>query len=170
MTPLKKTGRQTMAGYCGYSMSNNAIDAYNRGLCPASKIKEIPAKLVRKFATPDEWHHTSGRYNRTDFFNPTEVYAIFGLEAHEDFDQDPKAIAALAAWRSAQKNASSIVYENCDVRWIEWSGSRNFRKSQAMSLSGCRVEVKGHTATITHPTFGTFKKRLETHGFSLEKK
>ena len=29
-----------MAGYCGYSMSNNAVDAYNNGEKPISKWKK----------------------------------------------------------------------------------------------------------------------------------
>ncbi len=37
-------------GYEGNSMSNRAIRAYEEGLLPASKIKEVPTKLIRGFS------------------------------------------------------------------------------------------------------------------------
>lgn len=80
-----------MAGYNGYSMSNNAISAYIYGEMPLSKwtkkaiIEEIEEMELTNFkidnlkklnlATLKElvlewssWHHTSKFYNRTDFY------------------------------------------------------------------------------------------------------
>ena len=73
-------------GYCGISMSNNAVDAYSEGKMPLSKWrkKDILARLKRQHASEDfmkvaektslpvlkkilleytEYHHTSLRYN-----------------------------------------------------------------------------------------------------------
>lgn len=82
-----------MAGYKGYSMSNNAISAYENGERPFSKWtkeeirKEIlknectpgfsaaafikcPADLARKlFLYRSSYHHTSSFYNTTDFYS-----------------------------------------------------------------------------------------------------
>lgn len=72
-----------MAGYNGYSMSNNAVAAYDSGLVPFSKlpaqIKKIGVANLKQFIKPSEWHHTSARYNCTYFYNPAEVLATFGI-------------------------------------------------------------------------------------------
>ena len=41
-----------MAGYAGFSMSNNAVAAYDSGLVPASKIPGVPAALAYKGRPP----------------------------------------------------------------------------------------------------------------------
>ena len=77
-----------MAGYANdFSMSNNAIDAYDRGLRPRSKwskadiLNALPANaraylqldgyplefLREYFLVAEEWHHTSKLYNKTEF-------------------------------------------------------------------------------------------------------
>ena len=80
-----------MAGYADdWSMSNNALDAYARGLRPRSKwtkadildalpadaraylkLDEYPLEFLREyFLVAEEWHHTSKLYNKTEFFRP----------------------------------------------------------------------------------------------------
>lgn len=80
-----------MAGYADdFSMSNNAIDAYDRGLRPRSKwgkadildalpanaraylqLDGYPLEFLREyFLVAEEWHHTSKLYNKTEFFRP----------------------------------------------------------------------------------------------------
>ena len=88
-----------MAGYHNYSMSNNAVEAYNTGEKPISKwkksdiiseinqyrkefdlplidnaiFKKISIKIMRKhFLTCSSWHHTSSHYNKTDFYSIDE--------------------------------------------------------------------------------------------------
>lgn len=82
-----------MAGYNGYSMSNNAVVAYESGEKPLSKwtkpeiletifdnceISEEKADLLRKmtakelkdaFLKQSSWHHTSKFYNCTNFYS-----------------------------------------------------------------------------------------------------
>lgn len=78
-----------MAGYDGYSMSNNARDAYEAGEKPLSKwtkkaivevvgadvinrnpqLKALKLKELRAiFLTQTAWHHTSKFYNETTFY------------------------------------------------------------------------------------------------------
>ena len=62
-----------MAGYNGFSISNNAVAAYDDGLVPASKVPGVPAVLIKAHCRPTKWHHSSKNYNRTNFYNPAEV-------------------------------------------------------------------------------------------------
>lgn len=67
-----------MAGYQGYSKSNNAVMAEEEGKFPLTKaIKELAkeagitqkkARAILKELGPTEWHHTSKMYNRTDYY------------------------------------------------------------------------------------------------------
>ena len=153
-----------MSGYSpDFSMSNNAIAAYENGLRPASKIPGVPAALVKEFCRPDEWHHSSKAYNRVNFYNPAEVRAIFGLEVSEEFDADPRAVAALAVHKAGGSSAETHL--NCYVEWIEWSGSLKRPTATERAAEGCTVVVKGQTATITLPGGQTLTKRLATRSF-----
>jgi hypothetical protein len=153
-----------MAGYDGFSMSNNAIAAYRRGLVTA-KDTGIPAHLVEEYCRYEEYHHTSSMYNSTPFYNREYVRATFGLEKSEDYEADPDAVAALEAYRKGLRNAKT--YDNCRVEWLEWGGTRKHPRATQMVADGCRVTVKGVTATVETPDGKTFVKRLTTKGFSF---
>lgn len=80
-----------MAGYNGWSMSNNAVEAYANGEKPLSKwskadileaieeqevelnctmekLRKIPAKVLKLVCLRySSWHHTSNHFNKTDF-------------------------------------------------------------------------------------------------------
>ena len=86
-----------MAGYKGYSMSNNAVIAYENGEKPLSKwskaeiieiinkkmnsgeltvkcniekLKKVPLKVLRELCLIyTSWHHTSSHYNMTNFYS-----------------------------------------------------------------------------------------------------
>jgi len=85
-----------MAGYSGYSMSNNAISAYENGEKPISKwtkadilyelkkvnpeivelakkltVSELKSRLIKRTS----WHHTSSKFNQTDFYSFDEIEA-----------------------------------------------------------------------------------------------
>ena len=85
-----------MAGYKGYSMSNNAVAAYDDGEKPLSKwtkseiIDELEilnddvsaglkkmtgAQVKSEFLEKSSWHHTSKMYNRTNFYSIKELDA-----------------------------------------------------------------------------------------------
>ena len=84
-----------MSGYRGYSMSNNAFEAYLNDEMPLSKwlktnlieaiedvledkanivkFKKLTVKQLKKhFLTRTSWHHTSKMYNETDFYSIDE--------------------------------------------------------------------------------------------------
>ena len=87
------------SGYCGYSMSWRAVEAYDNGFAPKSKwtktriIDQIEAvcddmtectfdieklkgmtkaDLWEKFVEWKEWHHTGKYFQRTDFYGIDE--------------------------------------------------------------------------------------------------
>lgn len=72
-----------MAGYSGYSKSNNAIDAEAEGRFPLSHAIGIVAKaagVTRKVARAaldsvgsHEWHHSSKKFNRVAYYDTAEV-------------------------------------------------------------------------------------------------
>jgi hypothetical protein len=159
------TSRHSDGGYDGYSMSNRAVQAYEDGLVPASKIREVPTPLIQEFCRYAEWHHTSSQYNRTNFYDPEYVLSTFGIIENEEYPPNPLAIRALQEWNA--NKSQEKVYENCAVTWLEWSGTRRHPHAEEKVVSGCRVSVKGQTATIVLPNGNTFKKRLTTKGFSF---
>ena len=74
-----------MAGYDGWSMSNNARDAYAYGEMPASRVASatgLTTAEVRRLCNPTSWHHTSSKFNRTDFYTLDEVIEIANEERH----------------------------------------------------------------------------------------
>ena len=164
--PKGSLEEKKMAGYNGFSMSNNAVAAYDDGLVPASKIKGVPAALVEAYCRYEEWHHSSKAFNKVKFYNPQKVRAEFGIEVDADYEINPLAVEALAAHKAAKVEAP-IVHSNCKVKWIEWSGSLKRPKATEMEALNCTVSVKGQTATITFIGGGVFTKRLTTNGFSF---
>lgn len=87
-----------MSGYYGYSMSNNAVEAYENGerplskwrksdileaisvseielKCSISKLQKLPVKVLKEVClTYSSWHHTSNHYNQTNFYTLDEKY------------------------------------------------------------------------------------------------
>ena len=73
-----------MSGYIGYSMSRRALSAYDNGELPASKFKDelkricpllkgITTSDVKNYVYRSSWHHTSSKYNRTNFYHIDRV-------------------------------------------------------------------------------------------------
>lgn len=99
-TETAKVGR----GYSGYSMSNNAVQAYNQGSKPISKWKKsdiinsidnisktygidmdidalnkLKTEELKNYLIKDGYHHTSKYYNTTDFYKPN-ISKILGVD------------------------------------------------------------------------------------------
>lgn len=100
-----------MSGYYNYSMSNNAVAAYEAGEKPSSKwakkvilneimeicddaekigiIKKLNVNELKEyFLIPSSWHHTSKFYNKTyfyaldtDFLNTVEIDFLLNIIA-----------------------------------------------------------------------------------------
>lgn len=158
-----------MAGYCGFSMSNNAVAAYREGLVPASKVGSgIPAALIREHCRYSEWHHTSKHFNATEFYDPDYVKGCFGVYGpdHESFDEN--AAEALDAHKSSRKEKDpGKTYKDCRVDWLEWSGPIRRKRCSEEYAVGCVVKVNGQTAYITFADGTAMTKRLSTNGFSF---
>jgi len=61
-----------MAGYYGYSKSNNAVDAEKSKRFPASVLARklrVTTAAIKSLLDPCEWHHTSGWFNETDYYD-----------------------------------------------------------------------------------------------------
>jgi len=126
-----------MAGYNGFSMSNNAVEAYNKGLLPLSKItasmlKDAGIKTKKselKILTSNgiikhtEWHHTSCHYNCTDFYSLDDI--------REQLEQIESESAPLkrqldVAWKVDGVDALTIQ-ERCD--W--WESHPEYKEFRA---------------------------------------
>ena len=132
-----------MAGYYGYSMSNNAVAAYDDGLKPISKwtksdflsfsfslpedkrqvIKAARIKELKRLLKYREWHHTSSMYNETDFYGIDE-------EAIEEMTADE-----LASFLAPTEEKKAAEFKAV-CTFLEWSGTRKHPKATEMTEEG----------------------------------
>lgn len=136
-----------MAGYKGYSMSNNAVVAYECGEKPISKwtkadiieaiedaisdeeltlncrlekLKKVPVKMLKKLCLRcSSWHHTSNHYNKTDF------YSIDTAEIEKLTDRMIDDILS----DNKSENRAEPAEERWKCAFLEWSGSRKHPKA-----------------------------------------
>jgi len=120
-----------MAGYYNYSMSNNAVEAYERGEMPISKWtkKAIMEELSKCNVKPEHmaafktmsinelrdkllyscgWHHTSKYYNRTEFYS-------FEYDEDEDYlslADKTDMIYKLYIWPHIDYNKKKRAFKN----------------------------------------------------------
>lgn len=168
-----------MSGYLpDFSMSYRAAAARSAGRVPLSGINRaaldaaglsgLPVAFVRWAAAAlgaDEWHHTSKRFNKTDFYDLEEVAAE--LLASGDERLLPPLSEMMARWRQERAaGRTETVHRGATVRWLEWPARRGARPVEREE-SGCVVVVRGASATITLPGGQQFVKRLDTAGFSF---
>lgn len=132
-----------MAGYYGYSMSNNAVSAYADGEKPLSKwskvdilseiqgmdlklncdlgkLKKMPAKALKEVCLyQSSWHHTSNHFNQTNFYS-IDVDRIEML-TNDEIDN---------IISGTQKE---VIAKPLEEKWkcafLEWSGSRKHPKA-----------------------------------------
>lgn len=136
-----------MAGYNGYSMSNNAVSAYKDGERPISKwtktaiidainqavkdgdvtlqcdikaIKTLSIKVLKdELLYKSSWHHTSSHYNKTDFYS-LDTDAVEALT-------DEK-IQTLKATSNKAKSDETQQDQRWRCAFLVWSGTRNHPK------------------------------------------
>ena len=164
-----------MAGYKGYSMSNNAVEAYLDGEKPMSKwtktdiigaIKELVEneELIVKFSIEklkkiplntlkdlclnrSSWHHTSKHYNKTDFYSIDFVV----LEKLTD-----EVIAELSETKNEKEESKA---ETRKVKYLTWSGTKKHPKATEHIEE---VEVVGNWAYTSNG-----KKSIKANGFEF---
>lgn len=146
-----------MAGYHGFSKSNNAVAAEEDGRFPASVLaKRIGVKTgaIKALMSPSEWHHTSSRYNRTNYYDEAEALEM---------------INGLKAWDEPSKGVAE--YEGCTVTWLEWSGTRKHPKASERKAEDVTVTIKGEWATFEAKATASLtiamRKKLTTRGFCV---
>ena len=146
-----------MAGYSGWSMSNNAVAAYSDGekplskwtkadifeaineqevelKCSIEKLKKLPVKVLKKIClTYSSWHHTSNHYNKTDFYS----LDIDRIESLTDNAIDE----LLLSYKVDKKTQTKPSEEKWRCSFLEWSGSRNHPKATEIIEEGI---VKGN--------------------------
>lgn len=128
------------AGYHGYSMSNNAVAAYEDGEMPLSKwtktailnelveldanpeIIELAKKMTVKqlkdiFLYKSSWHHTSKMYNKTDFYSVNPDVSMDTINNYLNNSANQSA---------SPKQDPDIKY--CYVSYGEWEGSKRHPK------------------------------------------
>lgn len=140
-----------MTGYASdWSMSNNAVDAYSRGLRPMSKWKKqailaelptgeverlalhlLPLALLREeFLEYEEWHHTSKQYNETCFYRP-EI---------PEWAEDAAAVADFAdEWRRRRTDAENAARSSAKpvkarVAYTVWDERKRPRQVEEYAL------------------------------------
>ena len=144
-----------MAGYSGFSKSNNAIDAENSGLMTAGVIakkigKGATAAGVAEVLQRAEWHHTSLHYNCTNYYE------------YEIGTKDAEIIA------SSKKTNENVILTKATVTWLEWSGTRNRPIATEKTVKDCIINYFGKAfCKITLPTNKIMKKKLSTRGFKI---
>ena len=127
-----------MAGYAGFSMSNNAVMAYEDGEKPKSKwtkreiieeikrqledketelnvslsdIEKMPVEALRELALYESsWHHTSSYYNETSFYS---------VDASEITESD------LENWSPRKKTETEYRVK---AKYVRWSGTMKHPK------------------------------------------
>lgn len=130
-----------MAGYNGWPMSNNAVEAYDSGemllsrwskgaildaikaenldlKCSLEKISALPLSILKeRLLKYTSWHHTSKFYNCTDFYSLDTDY----IEDLTDDDVDrllanhKDSIARKRAKKKAEIKESEVIKVEKDV-------------------------------------------------------
>lgn len=147
-----------MAGYYGYSMSNNAVDAYGNGEMPFSKwnkktimegIKErvaegelslqcsmealgkLPVKALKECCL-----YCSSEHHTTKYYNMTEFYSLDIDSLEELTDRKLDEMAYSHKQQKEQEKARKITEEKWKCVFLEWYGSRNYRKANRVVETG----------------------------------
>ena len=149
-----------MAGYNFTSWkSNNAIAAEDRGLVKAgalARMLNVSSAAVKCCIAATEWHHVSGGFTETDYYDPDRVHD-YDLDKARDFD----------------KRARPISFLHCDVQWLEWPKfkvgryARNNGRPRVVDLRGAHVTRSSPNTFIIHAPDGPITKRATTKGLVI---
>lgn len=160
-----------MAGYKGYSMSNNAVTAYESGLKPKSKwtkqdfidyahtlddiakrelIKKARIKELRYLLICAEYHHTSSYFNCTDFYT-----------INDDFIVNCTIDELIERLKPIEEEAPKEYKARC--KFLEWSGSKKHPKATEVIEIGT---IKGNWFIRSDGS----KKSITANGFKILEK
>lgn len=142
-----------MAGYDGYSMSNNARAAYEEGKAPLSKwtksailqrmqengtpaefiqlAAKYPAEVVKRVLLfSAEWHHTSAKYNETKFYQVDEP------DNMEFFSQQLEAEAVNVEFEKTAKKQHAPAPKRVHAKYAIWEGQGRHKKARWVEADG----------------------------------
>lgn len=135
-----------MAGYNGYSKSNNAVYAEGEGKLPLTRavaelarmsgITQDKARHILKNENPCEWHHTSKHYNTTFYYDVCEIAERVDLND------------ALSDYIKPAKKDSGLVYKRGTVYWDEWHGTRRHGRYVRTKIDDALLEYSGSMVRI----------------------
>jgi len=156
-----------MAGYYGFSKSNNAIEAEEQGLLPASILAKklgVSAVAIKHLMSPDEYHHTGLYYNRTDYYDGRLLLAVKNnTEAplwadDEDVTYARRLLQVMR--RYSKRKPTTKVYHNCHIEWTEWRGYGRHKQRIRHEYDNCTVTDKGSAMIeIKTPSGQVYRKK-----------
>ena len=172
-----------MAGYCGYSMSNNAVAAYDEGKKPISKwkkeeilclieemieedalelncsfekLRRLPAPVLKdECLSCTEWHHTGKFYKETDFYELDEGK----IEQLTDEQIDELAAQYKEQQEWIKKEKEEEKEEKWECIFLEWYGTRKHPKAREIREIG---RIKGDWFYRDNGS----KKKISARGFT----
>lgn len=173
-----------MAGYNGYSMSNNAVSAYGDGEMPKSKwnkkniletieqmiddglntqiniseFNKLPSNILKTFLKRSSWHHTSSKFNITDFYKIDEE-AVVNL-SKEQIEILKKI------YKEEKKENKRLVskVEQWEVVYLIWGGTRKHPKATEYK------EIVEYDKSKNYVITSNGKKMTNSNGFNFIKK
>lgn len=170
-----------IAGYKKFSMSNNAVAAYENGEkpfskwtkqdiieeiekllkknelslnCSIEKLRKAPVKVLRNLCLSySSWHHTSNHYNKTDFYSldTSEIEKITNKTLDEEI------------FENKSKIAENQVEEKWKCAFLEWGGTRKHPVAKEITEVGI---VKGDWFIRADGS----KKKITANGFRFLEK
>ena len=147
-----------MSGYDGYSMSNNARNAYAQGELPASKMAAEARRRgftgcttadIRTAWTRSSYHHTSKKYNSTDFYDTADFDDEEYVEAlREAIRERKRALLPVARYECPECGAEHDMPGRCNVCEEVAYQEAGFTMSDC-SATGCRMRVRHHITELS---------------------
>lgn len=154
-----------MAGYSDFSKSNNAIDAEKRECYPLTLAHKVLArklgwtqKKAKSFLLQfgsSEWHHTSSKYNITNYY-----------DVSDDFITDFKEELKNYSYISKKEKRKEISFQSWnmesekDCRKWAWTISSRVR-SNLYSLDQAKIYVSRELESIQNEYEENLKKEKE---------
>lgn len=185
-----------MAGYHGYSMSNNAVAAYSNGKRPKTKwtkalilddiksltidsaeeldenaesleqlkkkfelLKKCSVETLRKHLLRySEWHHTSSRYNKTDFYEVDDEAFINASEKE------------ITEWKNESHELHTSPCKKGTITYLVWYGSLKHPKAYEATLRNMLIQEKGSFYYVYDPAKSNklvLKKKIGGRGTTV---
>lgn len=155
--------------------SRNAVSAEEEGRYNATqlaKILKVNSRAVKEYLRTAEWHHTSGKFNKTPYYDEPLLIAIANGANDRELEGEGYTVedvmsarAMLAKMRAFGKDETSKLIENANIQWIEWGGSFKQPEPHKKHAEGVQITIKGSFANIEFPDGRTMKKKIDAKGF-----